>query len=255
VRKDRPPGDNPFGLPPVPLSASVGAYVLAPSRASLEEAFERGAERQSFAYSGAVLEELGERESRVRSLTRQRARIPNVLIVPIRRDERAEPGQIVLTSRASGSGLVRAIAVGGDPATPRVRYLDGEADGAKGEGVLSSGTFHVLGDAPEPGRSLACRVDGNVEHLVWLSSASELRVGLGFAGRIRVAPERSCRVLPLEPRVRPGDRVHVPLLDGFVRATVVRVEPQAGRVVVTYELAGTVVERAVGFTNVALELP
>jgi len=255
ARNERPPGENPFGLPPVTLSATVGAYVLAPSRASLEEAFERGPERQSIAYSGAVLEELGAVESRVRSLTRQRARIPNVLIVPIRPGARAEPGRIVLTSRASGSGLVRAIAVGGDPATPRVRYLDGDGGGENAEEVLSADSFHVLGEAPEPGRSLACRVDGTVEHLIWLSSAGELRVGLGFAGRIRVAPAGSCRVLPLEPRVRPGDRVYVPLLDGFVPASVVAVDDRVGRVLVDYELAGKRVQRSVGFTNVALELP
>ena len=51
--------------------------------------------------------------------------IPNYMIIPIRPDESAKVGDIVLTWWQSGSGMKRAIVTNAsDPKAPEVNYID-----------------------------------------------------------------------------------------------------------------------------------
>ncbi|HMJ11936.1 MAG TPA: hypothetical protein VK524_11010, partial [Polyangiaceae bacterium] len=127
-------GELPFEYPRARTSARSGEYVLAPSSSWIAQAFEKGGDKQTFIYYGGWLRRAGERASEVETLTRQRALIPNAFIIPIRSGERAEVGDVLLTSWASGSGMQRALAVGGDPKAPRVRYLDIDFDNPSGFG-------------------------------------------------------------------------------------------------------------------------
>jgi len=55
--------------------------------------------------------------------------IPNYMIIPIRPDESAKVGDIVLTWWQSGSGMKRAIVTNAsDPTAPEVNYIDIEWD-------------------------------------------------------------------------------------------------------------------------------
>lgn len=260
ARRRRAPGDNPFGFASLPLQARAGDYALVPSKTAIDGAFEQGASEQTFVYLGAHLEEISDRESRVRWLTQQQAFVANALIVPIRGQERAKPGDVVLTSWASGSGLQRAIVVsGGSSESPQVRYLDFviEDTPARADEVdtLPPNTFHVLRKPGEPGTTLACVRDNRAEHLVLIKRASPRILGLGFAGRLHVLEERQCVPAPIAPAVALGDAVFVPHVGRFWPAQVEKIDRPSGRVHVRHHFAGEERRAAVGFTNVAIELP
>lgn len=263
-RVRRPAGENPFGLPSRPLSAALGDFVLAPSFATLEQAFDQGADAQTFVYYGAIIQELGPLETSVRFLTHEKRTLPNALIVPIRRGALASPGDVLLTSRASGAGMVRAIAIGGEPATPRVKYLDPpvrsdldaplRAELLPGalEDTLPRNQFHVVREPGEPGSTVACTGEAGTEPAILLKQIDDRRLVLGFAGRLRVFPAASCRPLPVALSLSAGQKVRFPLLDGFSEGTVQRVDTANGRVSVQLQRAGETREMSVGVGNLEL---
>jgi hypothetical protein len=256
----RAPGENPFGLPAASISARAGDFALVPSRGSLNQAYEQPESSRSLLYSGAIIERPGERESGVTWPTGQRGSVANSLLIAFPRAARAAQGDIVLTSSTSNSGFLRAIVVSaGESESPRVRQLDlplePAAVAAEPESTLRPNTFRVLREAGEPGSTLACRREKRSERFVLVTAAGERRLGLGFAGRALLLDASSCRALPLVPRVQPGSHAFIPVAGEFIPAEVSRVDTLNGRVIVKYEFAAESHEMAVGYTNVASELP
>jgi hypothetical protein len=246
------PGETPFGLPARGLAARVGDFVLVPSRAALERAFEEGVEEQTFVFYGATILELGPVETRVRYLTHEQRTLPNTLVVPIRRGELASRGDLVLTSHTRGAGLVRALTTGGEPGAPRVSYLDPVVhadEPASFEDVLPRDTFHVIREPGEPGSTVACGDGREREALIVLKAFDEHRLGLGFAGRLRVVRADSCRALPIRAAPSGGQTVWFPQLSGFISGRVERFDPQTGRAWVTHEFAGESRKFAVGLAS------
>jgi len=255
-RSPHPPGENPFGLASRPLGVAVGDVVLSPSHAALEQAFELGPDSQTFVYYAAVVEGTGPLETRLRYPTHERRSIPNAVIVPLRRGATANPGDVVLTTRSTGSGLVRAMAVGGEPASPSVRYLDPPYEKEKlpradsVPQVLPRDTFHVLAEPGEPGTTLACS-DGRAESaVIALTKDGERRLVLGFAGRLRVVNAADCTALPITPPVRAGQTVRFPLLLKLGQGQVQSVDSASGRVWIRADFAGETREVGVGFGSV-----
>lgn len=258
-RRTRPAGTNPFAFPARPLAAAAGSYALVPSRSGIEAAFERPGPH-TFVYLGAFIEQPGEFDSRIRWLSQQRGLVSNALVIPIRPNERASVGAVVLTSWAAGSGLQRAIIVpGGSAESPRVRYLDVAANSAiavaQPTDTLPPDTFHTLSTPGEIGSSVACRVEQRVERLIVTNTEAGRVLGLGFAGRMRVVELARCKPMPIVPQVRIGERVHVPVLGDFIEARVTRLEPEHGRVWAAYEFGNEQRTESFGYTNVAVELP
>ena len=257
------PGESPFNYPIVSTTAKAGDYVLAPSKTFIDEAFARGGEKQTFIFYGGWMREPGNRESKVESLSRMKAMIPNSLIVPIRRSERVDPGDVVLTSWASGSGLQRAIVIeGGTPERPSVRYLDMDLENPSGWGKkpdsLPPNTFHRLNNPGAVGTTLACTEGSRRLRFILIHSSgdapSDKLLVLGHAGLMRVATRSDCQALPLVPEVKRGDLAVLPVAGAFVEGKVIRVDPTIGRVRIEYRFAGATNEEAVGFTNVAAKL-
>jgi len=259
----RSAGESPFNYPIVSTTAKAGDYVLAPSRSFIDEAFQRGGEKQTFIFYGGWMREPGPAESKLESLTRMKALIPNSLIVAIRRGERAEPGDVVLTSWASGSGLQRAIVIeGGSPESPKVRYLDMDLENPSGWGkkpdTLPPDTFQRLTKPGDIGTTLGCTEGGRrLRFIVTNATGSgpgDKLLLLGHAGRMRVATRGDCKELPIVPSLRRGDLATVPVAGAFVEGKVNKADPAIGRVWVEYHFAGALHEEAVGFTNVAGKL-
>ena len=236
--------------------AKAGDYVLAPSRSWVDEAFERGADKQTFIYYGGWMRSPGPKESLIETLTRQKSKIQNALIIPIRRGEKVKPGDIVLTTWASGTGMQRAIVVsGGTPEAPKVRYLDMDFDSPSGfgkkEDVLKPDTFHRLTKPGEVGTTLACSEGGRHARYILTNAEGETLLVIGFAGRMKAVAKSECKPLPIEPKMRTGDRAMVALMGSFVEGKVRKVDAEVGRVFVEYEFGSKKKQEAVGYTNVA----
>jgi hypothetical protein len=253
-------GKIPFDYPMVTTTARPGDYVLAPPRAWLDEALENGADKQPFIYYGAWLTAAGKSGSIVRTLPGPEEEVPNSLLIPIPKGESARPGDIVLTTWASGTGMQRAIVVEGEkPTSPQVRYLDLALDHPTGWGekvdTLPPNTFHRLTRPGEVGTTVACREGKRyIQRIVTHRSGDKL-LGLGFAGQLKVVPAADCREVPLVPKVKLADRVFVPVLGTFTEAKVKQVDAEAGRVFVSYQVGDEKQKTSVGFTNVAVDLP
>ena len=255
-RSSHAPGENPFGFPSRPLGVSAGDVVLAPSHAALEQAFELGPDSQTFVYYAAVVEEPGPLETRLRYPTHERRTLPNAVIVPLGRGALARPGDVLLTTQNVGSGLVRAIAVGGEPGAPSVRYLEPSFQKEQLAGrdaapaALPRDTFRVLREPGEAGTTLACSDGSNQSAVIALKLADERRLVLGFGGRLSVVPASACVPLPLVPAVESGQTVRFPLLLQLGQGQVQSVDTASGRVWIRSEFAGEVRDVAVGFGNV-----
>lgn len=251
-------GKIPFDYPAVGITARPGDYVLAPSSSWIAEAFEKGGEKQTFIYYGGWLRRAGKHASEIETLTRQHALVPNAFVIPIRRGERAESGDIVLTSWASGSGMQRAYVVGGEAKSPRVRYLDIDVDNPSGfgtkEDVLPADTFHRLHEPGQVGTTVACNEGARRTRWVVANAAEGKLLVLGFAGRMRVFSRADCENVPLRVQVKPGDAVQVPIVGAFTAARVTRVDPRVGRLWAKYDFGGQDKEEAFAFANVATKL-
>ncbi len=249
----------PFDYPAVPTSADKGDYVLAPSHKALAQAFVRGGGRQTFIYYGGRMLEPGDKASRIKTLTGIVASIPNAMIIPVPAGGTAKPGDIVLTTWQSGSGMQRAIVVdGGKPETPKVRYLDLALDNASGWGkqvdTLHPDTFKKLEHPGQVGSTLACKVGERRTRWVLTNAVGDKRLAIGFGGKMRVFSRKDCQDLPIKPKLAAGDRVTVPVVGGFTEARVLKVDPAIGRVWARYAFGGAERKEAFSFTNVGARL-
>lgn len=243
----------PLDYPAVATLAKPGDHVLVPPRAWLELAQERGVDSQAFVFFLARMATPGPTASLVDVANGDRVALPNALIVPIRRGERVQPGDVVLTAWASGTGMQRGFVVeGGSPSAPRVHYLDFRYQHPSGLGkgaeVVAPDTFHRLREPGEPGTTLACR-DGDrwLHHLV-IHATAERWLTLGFAGRLHAVARSACRPLPLVPELT-GGRALVPVLGVFTPARVRAVDTELGRAFVTLAVGADEREDAVGLIN------
>jgi hypothetical protein len=225
----------PFEFPEVATSAKAGDYVLAPPRAWIDAGLEKEAGRQTYIYYGGWMRRPGPGASEVETLAKSMSVVPNALIVAIPSGERAQPGQLVLTSWASGTGMQRAIVIpGGTPESPTVRYLDMSLDNPTGWGErpdrLPPNTFKLLDEAGGIGTTAACREGAHYMRYIVTAEAGDLILGYGFAGKIAVFKRDDCRFLPLKPRVKDDESVYVPVVGRYVYAKVRRVDAEVGRI-------------------------
>jgi hypothetical protein len=258
--QDRPYGDGrlPFEYDTVAMSAAPGDMVLAPPRPWLDNAIERGVEEQPFVFFRAELLEPGKRGSVVKTPSGRIEQIPNALLIPIRKGEQVRPGQVVLTTWQSGTGLQRAMVVkGGTPESPNVHYLDLQYKHPSGIGKeterLAPNTFHRLEKPGEPGTSVACREGELHRHYIVIHTGATRLIGLGFAGRLRVIPRAACVSLEVTPHID-DTPLFVPVMGVFQQARVRHYEEELGRVFVRYSHGGEDAEDVFGIVNVTRSL-
>jgi hypothetical protein len=84
--------------------------------------------------------------------------------------------------------------------------------------------------------------------------AGDRMLVIGFAGRMKSVAASECKPLPIEPKLRTGDRAMVALVGSFVEGKVRKVDTEAGRVFVEYEFGSQKKQEAVGYTNIAPSL-
>jgi len=242
------PGQIPYDYPVVKdLDAKDGQFVLSPPG---DWAMEEG---KTWIYYGATVVESGENESVLKRLSGSEMTVPNAAIIPIKSGEKAKTGDILLARWTKGSGMQRALVVGGTESEPEVRYLDIDLDNPSGWGektdILKPNQFQKLVDGAV-GVSAACLKDGAHHHINVTGMEGGKVLGVGFAGKVMTFEKSACTLLPVRPSVSAGDTVSVPNLGKFTEGTVKSVDSSIGRVFVEITFAGQPKELAVPFGDV-----
>lgn len=234
---------------------------MCPPRLWLDEAFQKGVDKQTFIFYAATMDKPGSVESSIKSLMGESQLMPNSLIIPLKRGQKAKVGDLLLSWWQSGSGLSRAIVVkGGTPQSPRVLYLDMDLDNpakiAQKEDTLKPDSFHALNQPFEPGTSVAVREGSRWKHAQVIRVEGKQVLLLGFAGRVTVAAKSDCVGLPVRPPgLKPGTLVMAKNAYGMIEpAKVVRVDARIGRVFVEFT-GGLKKTLGVAFGDLTVKLP
>lgn len=257
TRPARPTVKLPFDFPAVSTSAKAGDFVLAPPRQLIDKAV-KGGEKPSFLFSGRRIVKPGPFESTVKESGTETV-IPNALIIPIRKGDKVQAGDVVLTSWAAGSSMQRAIVVeGGSPERPKVRYLDIAPDNPSGMGkkvdTLKPSTFHKLKALWEPGTAVAVKTAGGYVKAVIVNRAGDKLLTVGFAGKMAVYRKAQCVPIPVIPELKKGRSAYVPYLGTFQKGWVKKIDTATGRVHVRVDFAGEKTTVAAPFGDVIRSL-
>lgn len=216
-------------------------------------------DQQAFIFYASSMEKPGPADSGVKTLTSKAEVIPNSLIVPLKKGQKAKPGDLILSWWQSGSGMMRAIVVpGGTPEAPKVLYLDMDFKNPTGcaqrQDTLKPDSFQALSEWA-PGTTVAYGAP-QWKHAQVLRVEGKKVLLLGFAGHLRVADKKDCVPLPVQPpKLKVGDKLFAHTGYGTVEAgTVEKVDPAIGRIFVKFS-GGARQTVAVAFGDVILKLP
>lgn len=236
------PAIDPFpDFPLTALDANNGDVILSPSKNWQEDATKEGADNVTFIFYNQTVAEVGEKTSKVNFMGENGVEIPNYMIIPIKANQTAKKGDIVLTWWQTGSGMQRAIVVDDtDPASPTVRYLDlswdnpaTNSDGkpiAQAHYQIKPGTFHVLSADWSPGTTVAAKSEGKSVAATVVAVAGDQVLTIGFAGKMKIYAKSDCTPCPVIPNVKAGDKVQIPWVGTFKESTVERVDAALGAV-------------------------
>ena len=223
------------------MVSAEGDYVLTPSKGWQEDATREGAEDQTFIFYNATMGAAGAEYSTVNFTFDGEVEIPNYMIVPIKSNQTAKKGDIVLTWWQSGSGIERAIVTDdSNPAEPIVNYLDidwdNPAKNSDGVGIgqmtekLKPNSFHVITAEWAPGTTVAVKDGADYKAKKVISMNGDKVLCLGFAGKMSIHSKSDCTALPVKPSVKAGDMVQVPWVGTFKSVKVQKVDAKMGRV-------------------------
>lgn len=240
-------------------SATVGSFVLCPSRQFIDKALETGIEKNSFVFYAATLQSKGKDTCTVRNLAGSEFEVPNELVVWLGdTPEKVEAGDILLTWWQSGSGMQRAMVVGGSSEEPVVRYLDVDLENPSGVGKredkLRPNSFVKLEMPWQVGSSVAHTAarPQRVGQLIWLDKDSV--IVREFAGRLKKYPRKDVTPIPIVPELSVGDAAQAQLFGSLKPVTVESVDEKIGRVFCTYQFGRTEKQKAFPFGEITQEI-
>lgn len=240
-------------------AAKVGSFVLCPSRQFIDKALETGIEKNSFVFYAAKLRSKDKDVCKVRNLAGREFEVPNELIVELGDPpEKVQVGDILLTWWQSGSGMQRAIVVGGSSETPVVRYLDVDLENPSGigkrEDKLRPNSFVKLEKRWQVGSSVAHTAGRpqRVGQLIWLNKDSV--IVREFAGMLKKYPRKEVTPIPIAPELSAGDAAQAQLFGSLKQVTVDRVDEKTGRVFCNYQFGRSEKQKAFPFGEITKEL-
>jgi len=255
--EDQGTEDRPlFELESGTLDVQPGQYVLCPSRQYYLQGLKDGPSNTVIIYYSAILKEVGSEVSQVESLSGTEFSLPNQLIVPIPKGQKAKVGDIVLTWWQGGSGMQRAIVVGGKPLEPTVRYLDmdlGTTGTSAEDATLKADSFVVLSQDWQLGTSVAIKRDSQLRHGILVAISKEKILVSEFGSKLKLYDRSAARPVPMAPNLEQGDVVQGVVFGSFEPVTVTDVDSRIGRVFVSYEFGSSTKEAALGFGQIFKE--
>lgn len=231
------PGKLPVDFPKVGTSLVAGAKVWAPKRAEVDESFTKT--NPSISYYEGELVAPGDVESTVKigDVTQS---VPNSAIIGIPGDPIAKPGDLVVAMDGWSPG--RMLVTGGTPAEPKVTCLDTKPEYACKDRSLKAGYFMVLSEPGQVGSTIICKDGGDYIHGTLLAHDGDRVLISSFAREARAFDGKTCKALPLDPKVKKDDKIFVPVNAKYLDGTVLSVEPDARRATIRYKWVSDVDE-------------
>ncbi len=253
VANDKPLFDFPATKP----DASPDQFVLCPSRQFYDSAVEKGVDKTTFIYYAATMIEVGNELSKVKNLASREFSLPNQLIITIPKNQTAKVGDVLLTWWQTGSGLQRAIVVGGTESEPIVRYLDITLDNPSGAGkktdTLKPNSFYVLDRPWQIGSTVSVNAGRTQRHGLILALNDDRVMVQEFAGKLKCYDREKANPVPIVPNLKANDAAQANLYGSFKPVTVVKVDAAIGRVFATFQLGRKEREIAFAFGDILAE--
>ena len=173
--------------------------------------------------------------------------VPNALIIPLKKGQKAKKGDVVLTWWQSGSGLDRAIIIdASNPTEPVGVYLDRywrddpkdekNTELAKGE-KLKPNTFNVLKDGEwQSGATVAYRESGEWKKGILMNVSDDKVLLSVFSSHLMATTKDRCKLIPMKEKIKKGDKVWATFVDGFRSGYIVKeINEKVGRLWVQRE--------------------
>jgi hypothetical protein len=173
--------------------------------------------------------------------------VPNALIIPLKKGQKAKKGDVVLTWWQSGSGLDRAIIIdASNPTEPVGVYLDRywrddpkdekNTELAKGE-KLKPNTFNVLKDGEwQSGATVAYRESGEWKKGILMNVSDDKVLLSVFSSHLMATTKDRCKLIPMKEKIKKGDKVWATFVDGFRSDYIVKeINEKVGRLWVQRE--------------------
>lgn len=172
--------------------------------------------------------------------------VPNALIIPLGRTEKAKKGDILLTYHRYHD-MQRAIVIDDStPTEPVVCFLDDRwpdkvdseklPEKQKGE-KLTPGSFNVLKDGKfEPGVEVAYQSEGKLKFGTIVNVSGDKVLLSTWASRLDCTTKDKCKLIPFKAKIKVGDKVRCQDLSSFEPGyTVVKVDREHGHIWVQKE--------------------
>jgi hypothetical protein len=226
------PGETPFeGFTNLGTTAKAGENVLAMDQGKINEIAGDPKNATALFYN-RVMVAPGEVESEIEDPFHQKFKVPNAYIIPLAKGGKAKAGDIVLTWWQSGGGIYRGYVVeASNPQEPTVRYLDMPNDANK-QDKLKPDSFVVIREPFQPGNIIAVKNEGHMDSVQVIRVEGDRVLTQGFARKIKVFAKADATAVPLNPKVKAGDKVQALFFSYYEPATVVSVDEKLGTVTV-----------------------
>ncbi|HRI02450.1 MAG TPA: hypothetical protein PLL77_01795 [Pyrinomonadaceae bacterium] len=226
------PGEVPFdGMSNVATTAKAGEIVLTIDESKIAE-IAGGAKDPTAIYQNRVMVTPGELESEVEDSFKKKYKVANAYIIAVPKGQKAKVGDVVLTWWQSGGGMMRGyVTDAANPAEPTVRYLGMSPREDKSD-KLKPDSFIVVNSEWAPGAPVLSKDANGTEFAYVLRVNGDKVLISGFARKLRVRAKADLTPIPYKPAFKVGDEVKAAFFASFDPATVVAIDPKAGKVTV-----------------------
>jgi hypothetical protein len=226
------PGEVPFdGFSNLPTTAKAGEIVLTVDESKLVE-IGKGEKDPTAIFQNRVMVTPGELESEVEDSFKKKYKVPNGLIIPVPKGQKAKVGDVVLTWWQSGGGMMRGyVTDAANPAEPTVRYLGMSPREDKSD-KLKPDSFIVVNNEWAPGAPVQSKDANGTEFAYILRVNGDKVLISGFARKLRVRSKADLSPISYKPAFKVGDEVKAAFFSSFDPATVIAIDPKAGKVTV-----------------------
>ncbi len=237
TEEEKTPGYFPMDFPGSKITAKEGEKVFAISRRDLENWFRRGTEKGSVSmYLLTIKNPITDKASYIQYSSSDTGMVPNQVIIPIGTGNKAKKGDVVLCAWGPGSVNHGIVVDAANPAEPKIKYLDFDANSSMGQEVssLKANEFIVLTQPFQSGSYVVIKGESRPPIEMVIKTTGDKVLTQSWGGSLKVRSRKDCVPCPVKPMVKPGDEVYAPWVGTMDKAKVKSVDKDNGRVIVNF---------------------